>query len=222
MKFYYTRIDEVFNICHDYINEIIIENQGLFSDICEDIYQQIEGNDGQSIVSIDNVPIDIRKNVELITQFVPFELNKKGLLNKVISRAEKMAIEPDYYEITMTELANIEKFMWKITENMGGNFVYSKLSIGNVIKSLGIEFEDDEKNLCEKILDYMELVKEYDNDKLFVFVNLRSYISDNDCIRLYDTILRKQFNTLMIENCEHEVCPTEKRIIVDKDNCVIK
>ena len=51
---------------------------------------------------------------------------------------------------------------------------------------------------CDKIIDYMELVREYDSIKLFVFVNLRSYISDKDCIMLYDTILRKQFMTIML------------------------
>ena len=222
MKFYYSGIEEVFNVCHEYINTIIIENQKLFSEICKDIYYQIEGNDGRTIVSIDNAPIDIEKNVELITQFIPFELNKKSLLNKVISRVEKMAIDPDYYEITMMELANIEKFILRITENMEGNLIYSKLSISNIIKSLGIEFEDYDTNLCEKIIDYMELVREYDHDKLFIFVNLRSYITDYECIRLYDTILRKQFHTIMIDNCEHDIYPMEKRIIVDKDNCVIK
>lgn len=77
MKFYYSGIEEVFNVCHEYINTITIENQKLFSEICKDIYYQIEGNDGRTIVSIDNAPIDIEKNVELITQFIPFELNKK-------------------------------------------------------------------------------------------------------------------------------------------------
>ena len=178
MKFYYSGIEEVFNVCHEYINTIIIENQKLFSEICKDIYYQIEGNDGRTIVSIDNATIDIEKNVE--------------------------------------------KFILRITENMEGNLIYSKLSISNIIKSLGIEFEDYDTNLCEKIIDYMELVREYDHDKLFIFVNLRSYITDYECIRLYDTILRKQFHTIMIDNCEHDICPMEKRIIVDKDNCVIK
>ncbi len=95
-------------------------------------------------------------------------------------------------------------------------------SFGIVIKSLGLEFNDDYGNICDKIIDYMELVREYDSIKLFVFVNLRSYISDKDCIMLYDTILRKQFMTIMLENCEHEICPYEKRTIIDKDDCVIK
>ena len=71
-------------------------------------------------------------------------------------------------------------------------------SFGIVIKSLGLEFNDDYGNICDKIIDYMELVREYDSIKRFVFVNLRSYISDKDCIMLYDTILRKQFMTIML------------------------
>ncbi len=63
-------------------------------------------------------PIDISKNAELLIQFIPFEINKRGLLCKTAARVEKIANEPDYYEETVTEMAGLEKYLWSLTENL--------------------------------------------------------------------------------------------------------
>ncbi|WP_242949160.1 type II-A CRISPR-associated protein Csn2 [Acetitomaculum ruminis] len=218
----YSEMTEVFDTEIDKVNTVIIENQVIFTKLCMDIYNQLQGLEGRVIVSEDNKPLNICKKVELLTQFLPFEINKKGLITKLVSMAERLANENDYYEETMTQMAGIEKYLWSLTESMEGDIRFSKLSIGNIIKSAGLEFEDDYNSLGEKIIDYMELVRTYDCDKLFILVNLRSFINDNECFELFDTILRKQFHVIMIENCEHEIHSNEKRFIIDKDYCEIK
>ncbi len=222
MKFVYPGFNKVFDTQTNGINTIIIENPHMFSDLCIDINDQIQGKEGKAVVSNNDIPLDMGKYVEFITQFVPFDINKRGLLSKISATAERLAVEPDYYEATMTEIANLEKYLWSITENMEGAFAFPKLNIGNVIKSTGIEIEDDYNSLGEKIIDYMELVRAYDRDKLFVFVNMCSYIDRNECTYLMDTIIRKGFHVIMIENCEREICSGEIRYIVDKDYCEIE
>lgn len=222
MKFVNPILDCPLEIGENKINSIIIENQNVFLELCMDIFDQIQGNEGKTVVSKDDMILDISKNVELINQFIPFDINKKTLINKLISSVEKVANESDYYEQSMIEIANMEKFLWNITENMVGSIGFSKLSISNIIKSVGLEFEDDYSSLGEKLIDYMELVREYDKDKLFIFVNLRSYICDNEAFVFFETITRKQFKVLFIDNCEHLSYEYENRVIIDKDICVIK
>lgn len=222
MKIVFPAIANVFDSDIGAVNTIIIENQSLFSEICMDIYNQSLGNDGQIIVSIDDKPVDLAKNAELISQFVPFEINKKGLISKLSARAEKIANEPDYYETTMTAIAALEKYVWDLSDNLVGNIRLAKMSIGNIVKAIGMEFDDDYPTLGEKIIDYMELVREYDKDKLFIFVNLRSFISDREAESFFDTVLRKQFHIVLIENSEHEHFSNEKCYIVDKNCCEIQ
>ena len=61
-----------------------------------------------------------------------------------------------------------------------GNIGFSKINLESLIKSAGIEVESVYDNLGEKILDYFELVSVYDSKKLFVLVNLRSYLSEHE------------------------------------------
>ena len=222
MKIVFPFISTVFDTETDGVNTIIIEKQALLSELCMDIYGQLQGMDGKTVISANDKPIDISKNVELLIQFIPFEINKKGLLSKLAARVEKIANEPDYYEETVIEMAGLEKYLWSLTENLQGNIYFSKIAIGNIIRSVGMEFDDNYVSLGEKIIDYMELVREYDKDKLFIMVNLRSFIDDDEAEALYDTILRKQFHVIIIENCEHMHIKRELCYIVDKDYCEIQ
>lgn len=88
-------------------------------------------------------------------------------------------------------------------------------------KSIGIEFEDDYECIGEKVIDYMELVREYDRNKLFILVNIRSFIDDMEFEKLLDTILRKKLDVIVLENSERPICINERRFIVDSDLCEI-
>lgn len=94
-----------------------------------------------------------------------------------------------------------------------------KLSIGGVIKAAGIGIADDYENDLERLLDYMELVRELERDKLFVLVNLRSYYSDADLNTFLDTVLQHAFRVLLIDGASRKLLQNEQRITVDADLC---
>ena len=77
------------------------------------------------------------------------------------------------------------------------------------------------ESLAEKILDYFELVEEYDKKKLFIMVNLRSYLSDEEMKMFMRDVLARKIQVLLIESSERSVLDEEKRYIVDADLCVI-
>ena len=67
----------------------------------------------------------------------------------------------------------------------------------------------------------MELVREFDRDRLFVTVNMRSYIDDPEIELLMKTVLDHGYHLIMVENKEYERLQYEERWIVDKDLCEI-
>ena len=69
------------------------------------------------------------------------------------------------------------------------------------------------------LLDYMELVREFDHDKLFITVNLRSYYNDETILKFMETVLAHDYKVFMIENKDYPVLAKEKRRIVDEDLC---
>lgn len=221
MKFVYPEINKVFEADANFVNTLVIENQELFCRIIEDIYNQINGFDGKSVLSADNKILPIHKHLEILSQFIPFEINRKKLLSKICSALEEKAISDEYYYQT-TELMNkIEKYLLELSFDFTCNISFENIGIASLIKASGMEISDDYNSLGEKIIDLIELITEFDRKKFYVIINLRNYLSDEETTLFMDTVINHGFAVLMIEGNEHPPLPKEKRYIVDKDLCEI-
>lgn len=116
----------------------------------------------------------------------------------------------------------LEAFLSKIAFDFSCDICYPKLTIGSVLKAAGPEIREDHDSLGERLVDYMELVTEFDRKKLFVTLNLRSYISDTEAALLMQTVLAHGYSLLMLESSEHPRLPEEQRYIVDQELCEIQ
>jgi CRISPR-associated protein Csn2 len=102
------------------------------------------------------------------------------------------------------------------------DIVTTKVSPSSILKSVGIEIRDSydgQIGEAEKILDYMELVREFDREKLFITLNMRSFFEDNVMESFLQTVVSHEFKVLMIENKAYERLSFEKRLTVDEDLC---
>lgn len=52
MNFVYPDINFVFNTTEKGVHTLVIENQSMFQAVITDIYGQVQGNDGKSVVSV--------------------------------------------------------------------------------------------------------------------------------------------------------------------------
>ncbi len=217
----YPEITQLIVFDESHINTIVIENKTFFRKMVTSLFQQSKGEDGDFVLSEDYTPIEISKHIELLTQFVPFEINKKGILTKLYTAIEKEAVNESNYMVTQELLSDIERYLDSLLFDFSYGFEYEKLSIGNLIKSVGIVLNEEYENGLEKILDYMQLVREFDREKIFVFVNMRSYYSDESMELFSKEALSRKFKILLIDNVENEQLSNERRLIIDKDLCEI-
>lgn len=71
------------------------------------------------------------------------------------------------------------------------------------------------------VLDYMELVREFGRDKLFIFVNMRSFYSQNYMELFSETVIKKELKVLLVDNFAYQLIKNEKRVVIDNDLCEI-
>lgn len=148
-------------------------------------------------------------------------MNKKILINKVINRMQKLAMDEEHYYQTSELITLLESYLLDLSVELTGNIELSKITWENTIKAVGVEFADNYDSLAEKILDYMELVREYDSERIFITLNLRSYISDNEMNKFVNDVVVRGYKLLMLENTEYPIIEHEKRYIIDADKCII-
>ncbi len=134
---------------------------------------------------------------------------------------QKLAMDEEHYYQTSELITLLESYLLDLSVELTGNIELSKITWENTIKAVGVEFADNYDSLAEKILDYMELVREYDSERIFITLNLWSYISDNEMNKFVNDVVVRGYKLLMLENTEYPIIDHEKRYIIDADKCII-
>lgn len=212
-------LDSLFCFDKSYVSTLVIEEPAFFRQFLRDIYSQTEGYEGQSVLSEHDTVIPLYGNTELIDDILHFQINRKNLLTKIVSWLERQAVGESYFLRTGELLSAAEQLISDLSFDLPCDTVCSKISIGSFLKSVGIEIADDYPNDLERFLDYMELVRQFDKNRLFVFVNLRSYYSDNELSSFFSSIVSHEYRVFLVDSTAGMILPSEKRVTVDSDLC---
>lgn len=221
MKIILSGIDKVFDCSQGGVCSVIIENPEQFYNIIEDIQRQIDGYEGMSVLSEDNKVLRMDKYAEQIMQFVPFDMNKKTLINKILSELQKLAVD-DVHLLQANELlSKWEQLCMDLEFELPANLEFNKICVESLIKAAGVTIVDDYESLAEKIIDYMNLVEVYEGRKLYILINMRSFVGDRVMQEFIDMINVKGYQVIMLESSEKDLLNNEKRYLVDADMCEI-
>ncbi len=222
MMIAYPAADISCELKEDKVLELIIENQHIFYNIVSDIQSQLDGNNGAFVVSENYQPMDMRKNTELITQLVPFTVNQKDLISKLYALLKKEAVDEKMYQQTYEILSRISEYLYELIEGQEMELTITvPEDITGILKAFDMSFDDKDMSLSEKILEYIITSRDLKGKKLFITLNLRSYLTDNQTEQLFQSLLLKKIQLICIESTEHSRLCNEEVIIIDKDMCVI-
>lgn len=221
MKLVHPDIQEHIELSENYISTLIIENQIFFMEVISDIFNQCHKQDGKCVVSVDNKVLDFSKNVEIITDYLSFDINKKTLITKIYGDLDTIAYDEDNYLMTTEIISKINSYIFELTKDYPSAFESKDISSIDLFKMLKLSLSIESDNILDLILDYMELVIKFNRQTLFVFVNIRSFFSDVDIQLFIDSILLKKINVIFIEASEREKLINEKRLLIDSDLCEI-
>lgn len=222
MMIAYPAADICCEIREDKIRTIVIENQHMFYNMISDIRSQLDGNNGKVVLSEDHTPLDMRKTADLLTQFVPFTVNQKELIAKLYAALKKKAVNEKMYQYTQEIYGYIGEYLYQLIEDEENELdITIPEDITGILKAFDVRFDDSELTLSEKLLEYMLSASELRGHRLFITVNLRSYLTDRETEELFRSLLLKKIKLLCIESADHTRLSTEEVIIIDKDMCVI-
>lgn len=219
MKLVYKDIDHVFHLSEGYVNELVIENKKMFFEIVNSLSLQSEGAEGDFVLSINDKPVEFSRYADVTVQFAPFQLNRKSLLTKLNGYLEKRALLPENYPETMKLLTEMEAFVHALAEELPFEITCQKVTIAPLLKAMSPEIDAIGKSPLEQIFAYMETVREFDKDRLFVFVNMRAYFSDEEMNYFTESVVLHDFKVLLLESTSRYRLPNTERSTIDEDLC---
>ena len=90
------------------------------------------------------------------------------------------------------------------------------------LKLLDLHIDSEVMTLPERMLEYMKLCRRFFGKKLFVFLNLKSFLSDRELELFYGTVMYEKFDILLVEGTQRgKTCSCERVYIIDSDLCEI-
>lgn len=213
------QIETIIDFSNSEIPSMVIEEPSLFRSLMMDLYAQKEGEEGQLVLSESGKSLPIGTWVEVIDNCLQFDLNTKLLLNKIASAMERNAVNENFFLKTSAILQQVEQYVDELAFSFDCDIVCERCTVAGLIKAMGISLRDEYDDPLERLVDYMELIREFDRDKLFVLVNLRSFFTDSNVEKFLITVAAHGYHILLLDSICRKKLSMEKRITIDIDLC---
>lgn len=204
------------------ITTLVIENQKCFREYINELIYQIEGNDGNFVLSDNNSEIKMSEKVTIVTDY--YSLNDKisSYDSKLQNELKKIVVNDDLFTKGSEVISKILNFAEEIGMEIPYTLEFTEPSLQNLIKFLKYRIVLDKNSLPELVLDFMKVSNWLVGLEIFVFVNICSFLTEDEIKILVSESLSLKYNLVFIENIK----PTysidgEKLIIVDDDLCEI-
>ncbi len=206
----------------DAVVEFIIENPIAYRKILWDIQEQMDGAEGRFVLSDGDKILSIRKELEFIDNPLNLVEAEKKILNSFYTKLKEQMVDENHYEETYKLTAEIQKVVQQLTLDFSFGVSFNpELDLGMIIKATGIQFDSIGEDIVSQIIQHMDIVNVLLEKEVFIFHNLKCFLTDEELELLYKDILYKKYKLLLIENTARTSHNVEKRYIIDEDNCEI-
>lgn len=203
-------------------SEWIIESPDLFTKYVQELYAQCGKNEGGFVFSEDGNEIDLSKVADMIMNPLGLDLNEKKIVSKLHLELVKTSVSEIMYEKTAELTRYIADYIMNLEDSANYTIQFSeKLDMAVLLKAMDVKYEEIEESLLEHLVRYIKLVVDLLDVRLLVFVNIRSYLNDDQFAALIQEIEYQEIKVLFIENQEKGCVEGGMRYIIDKDGCEI-
>ena len=202
--------------------EWIIESPELFAGYLQELYGQCAKCEGKFVLSQGIKELDISKYVEIITDPFAVELNGRKIINKLYAELNELSKDEMMYTKTLQLTQHIQEYLLDLECNTNHILHFNnEMDVTGLLKIMDVKIEDSAEKFFERLVCYIKNAIEVLSVKVFVFINLRSYLTDNQMQELIQEITYQEVHALFIENQERTCLKGGIRYIIDKDGCEI-
>lgn len=208
-------------ISDEYVQLLVVENADEFYSIVSELYNQFDGEDGGFVFKLNNDVISAEKYGVMICDPFHFDANDKKIVSLLYKALEKESLGealPRYNEV----ISSIVKYLEEISYTVPFKLSYNEPQPSDIMKACGLKIENTYNTFVEKIICFINVLIELKKCEFFVFVNLKSVLSDEKLLSLYKHCKNEKVGLLLIEsslirNLLHE----EKAVVITEDLCEI-
>lgn len=215
-------LENSFEIKSKTINTLVIEDTKYFSKFIKALMETVNKESEEFELIEDYKKIDLSKVTKVIFDLFSLEANNATILKKLYTELEN--------DINSEEIFNKKIEMESLAANIVDDLIHmSRLSLkaGDInyqyfFKALAIEFDYDKNSIIEKLIEYIKVTADMLDIKLFIIINLDSFLTEEDLVELSKFLCYNEIKVLALQNkITRQVKTCENLRILDQDLCEI-
>lgn len=204
------------------VTEWIIESPNLFARYIQALIYQCEGKEGGFVLSKNDKIVEISKYMEIVVNPFAIDINSKKILNKLYLDLDKLAKSEEMYLQTKQMMQSLMEYLMELEQKSDYILDFEhEFELTAIFKAVGIKHELIGEDYFENLIRYIKIIVQVLGIKVVVFVNIRSYLSDEQMNQLLKEAFYQEIQILLIENQERSCLKDTFRYIIDKDQCEI-
>lgn len=209
-------------LTHGEVTTLVIENPITYRRVVEDLTEQINGFNGEIIISHNNKIFPLKKYLHLIYDPFNIDINSKNILTALYKELASTMVDSDcFYEYDKFQSIANNMFV-KIFETSTTNFIWDDSpSINGLFKAFNVRLEET-STLAQKLITYIDLIQKYImTTGCIVLIDIKRWFSVQEMEEIVSTLKYLDFHILFLESTERFELYNERIYIIDSDNCAI-
>ena len=160
--------------------EWIIESPDIFSEYVLELSDQIAGSEGRFVLSEKDKELDLAKKADVIFNPLTVDVNSRKILSKLYLELSNLSNGEQMYIKTVELLRHLQEYMLDLEQCTEYILEFDQeIDISALLKAVNIRYETKDMDFQERLIQYMKILAAMAGIKVFIFVNLRSYMTDH-------------------------------------------
>jgi len=223
MKLVYTELEQQLVFQENKVNVLVIEQKELFRRMIQELDKQISGEEGGFVLSDNNKTMKIDKEICLILNPFALDINSRKALTGLYNELGKLGLNEENYLKTCSLKGQIAEYIYDLLNQVDYALKFQDdFNLQSMFKALEVEFEAGEGNFLEGLVYFMDVCSKFQKIKILAFVNLKTYLTNDDLQKFYKEAFYRKMHLLLLENSIEQELAEEVVCIVDDDLCVVK
>lgn len=204
MKIIFSGLDIPVEICERGMTILQVKNETLFARICQSLLS-LKGDMAIEPYSIwDDEGCEIKATRALLVIANPFELpwRHKDLMGCLPGRLEQELLVDEEMRLRIQELGlALASTVHELGFQFNSNYRFGvEWNLSSYLKAFSYEVEvSDTAPLLDNLLSFIDLGADMGIDKVFVFINLRMFLTKNDMNALQQRLFFHEMSALLLE-----------------------
>ena len=201
---------------------VTLENIERFSEYINELLCQFEGESGGFVLSEREKTLPLSKHSTLVLNPFSISCNEPKILKRVYAELNEEALSV-HAELT----AEINSYIISYLDQLVGGVHYPlrfelEMDIPGLLKLYGVKLDETDTDLLTRLTDYIKLSHRILGVVLFIFVGIKSYLSNDQLRHLYHEMQNEKAIFLDFESRYIDKIAEESHTLFDKDWCFIQ